>query len=106
MPGPDAKDRPATAELPAAATAATLDELEDNIRVAHTAILRSYECGLQYAMEAGDAIIAIHARKLIRHGQGAEFYRRTCGSVRTGQVYVHAPRRAQCSRQMRRALRL
>ena len=65
-----------------------LRELEDDVLSFHHAVLRSYGCAFYDAMSAGDAIIAIKARGLIRHGQWGEFYQRTCGSKRTAQVYV------------------
>jgi hypothetical protein len=43
---------------------------------------------LPLAMRAGDALIEIVSRKLVKHGQRSALYIKTCGSVRTGQIYV------------------
>src|SRR2546430_8799116 len=43
---------------------------------------------LPLAMKAGDALIEIVERKLVKHGQRSALYIKTCGSVRMGQIYI------------------
>jgi hypothetical protein len=72
-----------------------LNDLEHTAAVAHARITH-LEDGiaqldrerLPLAMAAGDALIEIVRRRLVRHGQRAALYARTCGSVRIAQIYV------------------
>jgi hypothetical protein len=73
----------------------SLDELEYVAVAAHGRITclegdmaRLDRERLPLAMKAGDALIEIVSRKLIKHGQRTALYARTCGSIRTGQIYV------------------
>jgi hypothetical protein len=66
----------------------SLDAIEHAVHEAHEAITRNNQDSLTRAMKAGDGLIEIRARQLIRHGQWGDLYRRTCGSVRTVQIYV------------------
>jgi hypothetical protein len=66
----------------------SLDAIEHAVHEAHEAITRNDQDSLTRAMKAGDGLIEIRARQLIGHGQWGDLYRRTCGSVRTAQIYV------------------
>jgi hypothetical protein len=72
-----------------------LDDLERTAIVAHARIARLESEitrfdreRLPLAMAAGDALIEIVERRLVRHGQRSALYIRTCGSVRIAQIYV------------------
>jgi hypothetical protein len=82
-------------EVKIAAEKRSLDELEYAAVAAHARI----EClegdmsrldreWLPLAMKAGDALIEIVSRRLIKHGQRSALYIKTCGSVRMGQIYI------------------
>jgi hypothetical protein len=73
-----------------------LDDLEHTASVAHariacleTGIAQFDRERLPLAMAAGDALIEIVERRLVRHGQRSALYIRTCGSVRVAQIYVN-----------------
>jgi hypothetical protein len=65
-----------------------LNTLEQTVVTAHTSVTRLEGSALAHAMDAGDALIEILHRKLVRHGRRGGLYVRTCGSKRTAQVYV------------------
>ena len=63
-------------------------ELERGVSESHQGVGRAGRDALRLAMLAGDGLLEIRARKLIKHGQWSELCCRTCGSARTAQIYV------------------
>jgi len=77
-----------TVTINSSVNAQGLDDLELHVRRSHEAIGRVSRGLLALAMQAGDGLLEIRQRKLVRHGQWSDLCRRTCSSVRTAQVYV------------------
>jgi hypothetical protein len=65
-----------------------LDELTNRVCTLHKAVQDAGLTALGHALDAGDALLEILDRKLVRHGQKSELFRRTCSSARTGREYV------------------
>jgi hypothetical protein len=76
MPGPDATDKPATAELPASATAASLGELATTIRVADQGVAQTAAYVIELALTAGDALLK--AKVKIGHGNWLFYLKNQC----------------------------
>jgi hypothetical protein len=66
--------------------------LQGIIVAAHVSMCRSPGQALGFGLQAGNALLEIKQRKLIRHGQRGGFHRRTCGSERTAQSYMQLAR--------------
>jgi hypothetical protein len=66
-----------------------LSTLEQIIIAAHLGVRRAESSALDSALRAGEALISVVERKLIRHRERERFYRQTCGHERTGRLYVY-----------------
>jgi hypothetical protein len=66
----------------------SLVALEQTVCAAHAEVSKAEGAKLSFALKAGEALLEILGRKLIRHGQKTEFYRHTCGSKRTASIYI------------------
>jgi hypothetical protein len=62
--------------------------LEAKVRAAHLAVETAHGTALDRALEAGDVLLEIFRRNLAKHGERKALYVKTCGSNRTGQIYV------------------
>ena len=78
MPGPDATDKPATAELPASALGPRqeLETLASTIRAAHDAAGHAARNFLEHALAAGDALI--EAKEKVGHGNWLAWLKNKC----------------------------
>jgi hypothetical protein len=62
--------------------------LEQTVCAAHAEASKAEAAKLSFALKAGEALLEILERKLIRHGQKTKFFHHTCGSKRTALIYI------------------
>jgi hypothetical protein len=65
-----------------------LTVLEAKVSAAHLAVEIAHDSTLDHALKAGDGLLEIIRRDLVKHGQRKALFARTCGASRTGQTYV------------------
>jgi hypothetical protein len=80
----------------------SLEALERVVCAAHASAVRCESGILDYALKAGDALLDIMRRKLVHHGDREKLFERTCGSKRTGQIYVQLAEHRSLIKEQRR----
>jgi hypothetical protein len=66
----------------------SLEDLERVVCAACAGAVKRESEALDHALKVGDALLEILRRKLVSHGDREKLFERTCGSKRTGQVYI------------------